>query len=305
MTDNRRITADNAARLMKWATYAAVSVAMILIAAKFWAWLATESVSMLSTLIDSLLDVGASLINLFAVRRALQPADRDHRFGHGKAEPLAGLAQSAFICGSAVFLVIESASRFSHPINITATGIGYWVMVLAIALTLVLVIFQIYVSKMTGSVAIRADSMHYQTDFLINISVIISLWLSGGKGISYADPAFAIAIAVYLAWGAFKIGRESLNFLMDRELPDGDRERIRDIAMSCSGVIDMHDLRTRSSGNRTFIQFHLEMDGNMSLSEAHKIAEGVTHEVERAFPNADVIIHEDPEGVDEKRDCLD
>ncbi len=290
---------------MKWATYAAVSVALILIVAKLWAWMATESVSMLSTLIDSLLDVGASLINLFAVRSALQPADREHRFGHGKAEPLAGLAQSAFICGSAVFLVIESVDRFSHPRNITATGVGYWVMILAIVLTLVLVLFQIYVSRKTGSVAIRADSIHYQTDFLINISVIISLWLSGSKGISHADPVFAIAIAGYLAWGAFKIGRESLNFLMDRELPDEDRKRIREIALSCPGVINMHDLRTRSSGNMTFIQLHLEMDGNMPLSEAHKIAENVTNGVEQAFPNADVIIHEDPEGVEEKRDCLD
>ncbi|MEE8393080.1 MAG: cation diffusion facilitator family transporter [Rhodospirillales bacterium] len=295
----------DAARLMRLATYGAVSVAAILIVAKFGAWLATESVSLLSTLIDSLLDVGASLVNLFAVRRALQPADIDHRFGHGKAEPLAGLAQSAFICGSALFLVIESADRFIHPRTVVNTDTGYLVMVFSIVLTVSLVAFQRHVVKKTGSLAISADSLHYQTDVMINLSVVVSLWLAGDKGIYFADPLFAIVIAAYLVWGALKIGGQSLNLLMDRELPIEDRRRIREIALAHWKVLDMHDMRTRSSGTKMFIQLHLEMDGDMTLNESHEVTEDVMHEIERAFPNADIIIHEDPLGVDEKRDGLD
>ncbi|HEB79007.1 MAG TPA: cation diffusion facilitator family transporter [Rhodospirillales bacterium] len=286
---------------MRLATYASISVAGTLIAVKLGAWLATESVSLLSTLLDSLLDAGASLINLLAVRRALEPADKAHRFGHGKAEPLSGLAQSGFICGSAAILVIQAGDRFLHPRPIQNTDIGYVVMVFAIVLTIGLLIFQKYVVRKTGSIAISSDSLHYQTDVLINLSVILSLFLTSEMGWTSADPLFAIAIAVYIVFSARKIWRRALNLLMDRELPEEDRRRIEEIALSHPGVRGMHDLRTRSSGARAFIQLHLELNGSISLNEAHEIAEAVMYKLEAAFPNAEVIIHEDPEGVMEKR----
>ncbi len=301
----RPVSAHRAARLMRLATYASVSVAGILIVAKFAAWLATDSVSLLSTLIDSLLDAGASLINLVAVRQALQPADREHRFGHGKAEPLAGLAQAAFICGSAAFLLIEAGKRFIQPQVLENSETGIVVMVFSIALTVVLVLFQRYVVRHTDSIAIGADSVHYKMDVLVNASVIVSLILATRLGWQWADPLFATAIAVYIVWGAGTIGQKALNILMDRELPDADREHIRQIALAHPGVRDLHDLRTRSSGAQLFIQLHLEMDGSITLNQAHEISDQVEAEIERAFPKAEVIIHEDPEGVDEKRTTFD
>jgi ferrous-iron efflux pump FieF len=291
--------------LLRAATYASVGVALVLIVVKFGAWLFTDSLSLLSTLIDSFLDAAASLINLYAVRRALRPADDQHRFGHGKAEPLAGLAQAAFISGSAAFLLIEAGERLFRPHVVDNSDLGIAVMIFAIVLTVILVIFQRIVVLRTGSVAIRADSLHYQTDILVNISVIASLLLASEFGWILADPVFAIAIAAYILWGAWRIGKSSLGMLMDRELPEDERQRIRDIAMSHPGVLDLHDMRTRSSGSQVFIQMHLEFDGEARLREVHVISEDVMHEIEAAFPAAEVLIHEDPQGVDEDRSDFD
>ena len=296
-----RLPSGKAGRLMKLATYASVSVAAILVAAKLAAWLMTDAVSLLSTLIDSLMDAGASLLNLVAVRHALAPADKEHRFGHGKAEALAGLAQAAFICGSAVFLVIEAGERLFNPQAIENTVIGYGVMVLAIVLTTALVGFQRHVIAETGSIAITADSLHYRMDILVNAGVIVSLMLAGGLGWLGADPVFALAITGYILWGAWRIGVTAMNMLMDRELGDEDRREITAIALAQPGVLGLHDLRTRSSGSQVFIQMHLEMDGGISLHESHVISDRVEAKVREAFPNAEVLIHEDPEGVEEER----
>ncbi|MBO6520373.1 MAG: cation diffusion facilitator family transporter [Rhodospirillales bacterium] len=286
---------------MRAAAIASVSVAAVLIVTKFAAWLMTDSVSLLSTLIDSFLDAAASLINLLAVHHALQPADREHRFGHGKAEPLASLAQAAFICGSAAFLLIEAGERVANPKEIANTEIGYAVMVFSIVLTLVLVAFQRYVVSKSGSIAIDADSLHYKTDVLINLGVMASLFMSSYFGWQYADPLIAILIAIYIVKGAWEIGKTSLSILMDRELEDDERQKIRDIVMAHEEVRGLHDLRTRSSGVHVFIQFHLELDGDMKLKDAHDISEEVERELMDAFPNAEVIIHEDPEGIEEAR----
>lgn len=290
---------------MKAATYASVLVAVTLIGAKFAAWIATDSVSLLSTLVDSLLDAGASVINLVAVRHALQPADAEHRFGHGKAEALAALTQAAFICGSAVFLLLQAGERMFNPQVITHPVVGYWVMGFSMVMTLGLVAFQRHVVRQTGSLAISGDSMHYRMDLLVNAGVMVSLFLATSLGWNLADPIFAIGIVAYIFWGASKIGRTALNMLMDRELPDDERRRIRDIARQHPDVRDVHDLKTRASGIRSFIQMHLEMDGAITLNAAHEISEAVMHEIERAFPDSEVLIHEDPEGVDERREYFD
>jgi len=299
MMSTKTSVQESAERLMRYATYASVSVACLLIATKFAAWLATDSVSLLSTLIDSILDAAASLINLVAVRHALEPADREHRFGHGKAEALAGLAQSAFIVGSAMFLLVQAGQRMFHPKAIEHSEVGYAVMVFSILLTAVLVLFQRYVVRRSGSVAISADSLHYQTDILINFSVIVSLFLASQLGLEWADPLFAVGIAAYIIHSAWQIGTEVFQILMDRELHDDERQRIRDIALGEDGVSGLHDLRTRSSGTQVFIQLHLQMDGEMKLKDAHKIADVVEFKIAAAFKNAEVIVHQDPEGLDE------
>lgn len=288
---------DRNGRLMRRATYAAVAVAGGLVVIKVVAYVLTGSVALLSSLIDSALDTAASIVNLIAVRHALTPADEEHRFGHGKAEPLAGLGQAAFITGSSIFLLIEAVDRMVTPEPVTRGWVGIAVMLFAIVATFGLVIYQKRVVAQTGSVAVSADSLHYTGDVLINGSVIVSIVLATWGGFPYADPIFAVAIAGYLLWNARSIFLSSLDLLMDREFPEADREKILEIARSHPLAHDAHDLRTRSSGQQQFIQLHLEMDRELSLAKAHAIADKVERDIRAAFPKADVIIHQDPVGI--------
>jgi ferrous-iron efflux pump FieF len=296
-----QLTRTQAAQLMRWATYASVATAVLLIAAKVVAYLLTDSVSLLSTLLDSLLDAAASLVNLLAVRQALTPADREHRFGHGKAEPLAALGQSTFIAGSALFLIVQAASRLITPLPIAHTGVGMAVMAFSIAMTLLLVLFQRYVIARTGSLAIRADALHYASDLIVNASVVIALVLVATYGWQRADPIFGAGIALYIVYTAWRIAQSALDMLMDRELPDDERQRIRSIALANPQVRAVHDLRTRASGQTTFVQMHLEVDGDLTLTQAHGIADAVEAEIHAVYPDAEVIIHEDPAGIVEQR----
>ncbi|MEM7172650.1 MAG: cation diffusion facilitator family transporter [Pseudomonadota bacterium] len=285
---------DQHSRLMRSATYAAVATAFTLIVVKFFAWQQTGSLSLLATLIDSLLDAAASLINLFAVRQALVPADKEHRFGHGKAEPLAALGQAAFITGSAVFLVIEALSRLAEPKAITHGPTGIAVMIFALTLTLCLALYQVHVIRRTGSLAISADLLNYKGDILVNLAVIIALVLGSTLGWRLADPLFGLGIAAFIIYNAFLIARSSLHMLMDHELPDDQRENIKAIILDSPEVLGIQDLRTRASGPQTFIQFHIEMDGRTSLDVVHEIAGGIEKRLIEKFPGAEVIIHQDP-----------
>jgi ferrous-iron efflux pump FieF len=285
-------------RLRYLATNASVAVAFFLIFVKAGAWIATDSVSMLSSLLDSALDSAASILNLLAVRHAVTPADREHRFGHGKAEPLAGLAQAAFIAGSATLLLVEAIQRIISPIEVAHAGIGIAVSVVAMLATVGLVRFQSYVVRETGSLAIGADALHYRSDLLLNGAVIASLLLSTQLGWRHADPLFGTGIALWILWSAWRIVQQSLTQLMDRELPDADRARIRTLAEAHPEVKAVHDLRTRAAGPSTFIQLHLEMDGGMTLARAHQVSDRVENDIREAFPHAEVMIHQDPEGVE-------
>lgn len=287
-------------RLMRLATYASVTAAAVLIVAKLVAWSITGSVAVLSTLVDSLLDLLASLVTLFAVRQALTPADREHRFGHGKAEPLAALAQSAFIAGSSVLLLFEAGNRLVNPQPVMRAEVGIGVTLFAIAVTLALVGFQRWVVRRSGSVAIAADSLHYKGDLLTNLAVIAALVLAHYFGLIYADPIFGGGVALYILYNAYAILRDALDMLMDRELPDEERRRIREIVSSHPEVRDLHDLRTRQAGQTCFIQFHLELDGAMTLRQAHDIADDVERALAEAYPDAEIIVHEYPEGLAEE-----
>ena len=280
-------------RLMRRATQASVAVASLLIAAKLVAWIMTGSVSLLSALVDSLLDVAASLVTLVAVRQALVPPDEEHRFGHGKAEPLAALAQAAFITGSAVFVLAEAGQRFFVPAPLEQTWVGVGVMAFSIVLTLILVRFQRSVVAKTGSLAIKGDSAHYIGDLLTNLAVIAALLMTLEWGWSWVDPVFALGIAAYILKTAWGIGRHALDMLMDRELPESDRQKIESIVRAEPLVRGLHDLRTRASGPQLFIQLHLELDGNLPLMEAHAIADRLERRLEGEFRGAEVIIHQD------------
>lgn len=295
------MAASEQARLMRLASFASVGAALLLIALKFGAFLQTGSVSLLSTLFDSALDAAASIVSLIAVRQALIPADAEHRFGHGKAEPLAGLIQVAFILGTSVLLLKEVVDHFITPQPIAAPEIGVAVMLVSLAITGLLVLFQRSVVRRTGSIAIKSDQAHYATDFIVNFSVIAALVLSARLGWWWIDPAIALAIAIFIAGAALRIGKDALDMLMDREMDEADRTRIKEIVRGHPAVLNLHDLRTRAAGRDKFIQFHLELEGSLSLSDAHRISDAVEADVRAAFPGAEVIIHEDPAGVVEQR----
>lgn len=282
------------AQLMRRATYASLSVAIILIAIKLGAYLATGSMAMFSTLLDSVLDAAASLINMLAVRAALTPADREHRFGHGKAEPLAGLGQAAFITGSALFLMVGAVRSLWAPQAIENSALGIGVMGVSIILTLALVHYQRQVIRQTASLAIHADALHYVGDLLINVAVIAALLLSTFWKWHLADPLFALGIALYILRTAWQIITGSLDQLMDRELPEEDRVRIAQLASSHPEVLDFHDLRTRTAGQYVFIQFHLGLNSQLSLRQAHRVTKEAEAKVLSAFPQAEIIIHQDP-----------
>lgn len=284
---------------MRLATAAAVASALVLLGLKTWAYVATHSVALLSSLADSALDLAASSLNFMAIRFALTPADEEHRFGHGKAEPLSALGQATFVAGSAVLILVEAISRFSAPVAVPNPGLGIAVSAVSIAVTLLLVSFQRYVVKRTGSLAIGADQLHYTGDLLLNGSVIVALVLSSSVGVPWADPVFGIGISIFILVNAATIANRAVGALMDKELPEAERQQILEIARHHPKVRHVHELRTRSSGTQKFIQMHVVLDHTLSLLDAHRISDDVEKAVEATFPGADIIIHQDPEGVAE------
>ena len=246
-------------RLVSRAAIAATAMASLLLLIKIFAWWYTGSVSILAALVDSLVDIGASLTNLLVVRYSLQPADDNHSFGHGKAESLAALAQSMFISGSALFLFLTGIQHLVSPTPMTDPGVGVIVTIVALICTIILVSFQRWVVRRTQSQAVRADMLHYQSDVMMNGAILLALGLSW-YGWHRADALFALGIGIYILYSALRMGYEAVQSLLDRALPDEERQEIIDIVTSWPGVSGAHDLRTRQSGPTRFIQIHLEME---------------------------------------------
>lgn len=265
-----------------------------MVCAKFWAWLSTGSTSMLGSLTDSLLDIAASAINFWVLRIALIPADNDHRFGHGKAESLVGLGQAAFIAGSACLLVFYGVERLVSPVENQAIMTGIGVSIYALFCTVLIVLIQQWVIRKTSSVAIKADSVHYKGDLLLNFSVIVALLL-GQIGWLYSDGIFTLLIALYLFYNAYGVGKEATDYLMDKELGEDDKQAVSNAILAHQNVLGFHELRTRQSGPTKFIQLHLELDKTLSLENAHRISEQVESSIKECVAgDVDVLIHKDP-----------
>lgn len=282
-------------RLMTWATRASVTVAATLVTGKAMAWWLTGSVAMLGSLMDSTLDMAASLVTLFAVKTAIMPPDEKHRFGHGKAEALAGLFQAAIMSGSAFFLLLHSLERVGASEPITQPTLIIQVSGIAIVLSLLLVLFQSYVVKRTGSLAVAGDHLHYKGDLLLNLGVIVAAF-AASTGYPWADAVIGAAIALYILFGAWGIARPATDMLMDREFDGDERERIFNLVLESPGVRGMHELKTRQAGRDRFIQMHIEVDGDLTLRRAHFIADEVEGVLGEAFPDTEIIIHVDPQG---------
>lgn len=284
------------ALLMRRATRAAVALGAGLAVLKGAAWLWTGSVSLLASLVDSLLDTLASAVLLVAVHASLQPADHEHRFGHGKLEQLAALAQALFVSLSCLGLVWAAVERLRTPAPVEHGWVGLAVMGVASAATWALVRFQQQVVARTGSSAIAADSLHYRGDLLMNGAVALSLVAAGTLGWTLVDPLLGLVVAAIVGHSAWQIGSQAVQNLMDREFPDHLRQRIRALVLAHPEVRGVHDLRTRQSGLQPFIQFHLELDGEMTLNAAHRIVDQVERDLQAAFPGAEVMVHADPDG---------
>lgn len=289
---------------MKTASTASVAVALFLIALKTFALLETHSVAVLSGLTDSLLDFFASCLNFWAVKQSLEPADKGHRFGHGKIEALSSTGQAAFIAGSAFLLMFQAIDDFSNPREVQNSVLGMSVMGISIIVTFVLICFQRYVVKKTGSVAVSADYAHYAGDVFLNLSIIASLLLGYYFNWRFIDPLFALFIAIYLLLSAVGIWKKSFLQLTDAELDHDTKQRILQIVRQNTDVLDVHDFRTRASGTQKFVQMHLEMNPLMTLFDAHAVADAVEEAIIAEFPETEVLIHEDPSGLFENHSKL-
>ncbi|HYD36714.1 MAG TPA: cation diffusion facilitator family transporter [Allosphingosinicella sp.] len=287
------------------AAIASVSVALFLLVLKTYAAWATGSVAMLGSLADTGLDVLASLITLYGVRIAAEPADRDHRFGHGKAEALAALAQVGIIAFSALGIGWRAIDRLLGREATAQAEYGIGVSLVAILATLALLAYQRRIIARTGSVAIATDHVHYQSDLLLNLSVILALALDQYAGLTGADPLFGILIALWLLWGAWRASSRAVDQLMDREWPEEKRRRFVEVAARHPALKGLHDLRTRTSGASDFVQFHVWVDPEMTVADAHRVMDEVEHKLEAEFPGVEILIHIDPEGqVDQPGNAL-
>lgn len=278
------------------AALASVAMACGLIALKSYAAWSTGSVAMLGSLADSGLDLLASLVTLYGVKLAAEPADHDHRFGHGKAEALAALFQVVLITVSAIGIAWRAITALGSNVPTQAAELGIGVSVVAILATVVLLTYQRSIIRKTGSVAIMADNIHYQSDVLLNGSVIAALALDQFLGWHRADPIFGIAIAAWLAWGAFQASNHAIDMLMDKEWPEKQRAAFIEVAARQPGIKGIHDFRTRRAGSHDFAQFHMEVARDITVAQAHDVVEGVESALRRVFPKVEVLIHLDPEG---------
>ena len=302
--NDKAISPAERSKLTARAAMASIVMAVTLIALKSWAAVETDSTAMLGSLADSGLDLVASLVVLLAVRIAAQPADTDHRFGHGKAEALASLVQVILITISAIFIAVRAVRRLLAGAQTADAELGIGVSLLAMVLTVALISYQRHVVRRTGSLAIGTDRLHYSSDLLLNGSVIIALALDQFAGLPGADAVFGLLIALWLLWGAWKASSHAFDQLMDREWPDDLRERFLAAAKEYPELAGLHDLRTRSSGTHYFAQFHVWVPAQWTVQEAHDRLDAVEEALQERFPGTEILIHVDPEGQTDRETLL-
>ena len=292
----------NTDRLVKSASIASLLVASTLIVLKYYGWETTTSVSLLASLADSLIDFLASVFVFIAISYSILPADAKHRFGYGKSEGLAAFVQSLLIGISGFYVCFEAIKRLLNPSQINQPSIAIWIILVSIVLTLTLVMYQRYVVKKSKSIAIESDQYHYFTDTFINLSVLFSIIITGWTRFVFIDALVGLLISGVVLYTSVTLLKKSFKILLDQEIQSDDRDRIREIALDHPKVLGFHDLRTRDTGRKYIIQFHLELDPNMSLLESHEITDEVTDNVLKLYPDSELIIHTDPLGIDEERD---
>ncbi len=288
-------------KLTRMASMVSLVVALVLVGIKVWAWAATGSIALLTSAADGLVDVLASLVTLIGVRYAGRPADKGHRYGHGKAEAVAAFVQALLLGGAGLVLGGESIGRIIHPQPLAELGLGIWVIIFSSLAATGLVLMQSFVVKRTASTAIAADRAHYITDVAVNVAVLVALVLEHYLGWTRSDSVGALLISFYMLWNARGMAADALKQLLDRELDVEDRRRVRTAVLSCEGVKGVHDIRTRNGGDRVFVEFHVEVDGKLSVDVGHDIGDAAEAAVRLLFVSADVTAHLEPAGIDDDR----
>ena len=288
---------NDAGKLNRSAAYASIAVASLLVGLKIWAVWSTQSTAMLGSLADTVLDLVASLATLAGVWIAAQPADEEHRFGHGKAEALSAMFQVVLISISALTLAVRAAGQLVAGARPGGASEGIAVSGIAIVATLGLLAWQRRVIASTGSVAIATDHLHYKSDLLLNLAVIAALALDRYVGVPWADAAFGLLIALWLGWGAWHASTEAIDHLMDREWPDDRKARFLEVVARHPELKGLHDLRTRTSGNHDFVQFHMSVDPDMTVRDVHVVMDEIEAKLAKEFPGTEFLIHPDPEGL--------
>ena len=291
---NKQISIRAQERLMRLASYCSVLTALLLVVIKIVSFFMTHSLAILSSLMDSGLDLGASVVGMIAIWQALVPADKKHRFGHCKAEALGGFIQGIIIFLSACFLLVETIEHFISPVELEKLDVGVGVMVISIIISIALIRFQKFVIKRTNSLSVTADNAHYTGDVMMNLGVIVSMLASYLLGWAWLDIVFAGVVCVYLYFNSYGILKSASRVLMDEELPSEERKKIRNIVMQNANVMGIQDLRTRNAGLKSFIQFTILLDRNMNLTDAHKLCSLLEEKVSEEFTNCEVFIHAEP-----------
>lgn len=292
---------DKINKLKKTASVASVSLAVVLTILKIFASVYTGSLAVLSSMIDSLADIFASSITFVAIHFSSRPATYNHRYGYGKAEAISALVQAAFVAGSGMFVLYDGIYRLFFPSPIEKTGVGILIMAISLVATILLIAFQKYVTKKTKSLAIAADSEHYKVDVVTNLSIIVTLIVVKVFNIHWFDTVTAIGVASYLLFNAYKLAVHAIDTLTDAELSPEIRHKVCEIVMANPFAQGLHDLRTRDLGGAYLFEFHLELDGDLSLAAAHDLTELVEENLLDVYPNAQIVIHQDPVGIDEDR----
>ncbi|HZZ61426.1 MAG TPA: cation diffusion facilitator family transporter [Roseiarcus sp.] len=294
--------AAEASSLKNWSARITLIVAVLLVIAKLAGWLITGSMALLASAIDSLVDTGASVVTLLGVHYSQQPPDREHRFGHGKGEAVAAFTQASFLAGAAFVVAFQSVERLVFPVPLDSLEAGFVLIGGSLVTACGLAAMQTWVVRKTGSIAIAADRAHYLADIALNAVVLIALGVVQWTGWIRADPAFAFVISGYMLWSANAIVREALEQLLDQELPSEDRRRIKVVVRACPGVRDIHDLRTRFSGDRTFVEYHLEVDPGLTVDIGHAIGDATEVAVQNLLPGTvEATAHVEPHGIDDPR----
>jgi ferrous-iron efflux pump FieF len=296
------VNATHGTALRAFAARTSLVVAVALVFIKLAAWLATGSIALLTSAVDALVDTGASLVTYFGVRYVERPPDREHRFGHGKGEAVAAFTQATFLAGAALVLTFQAVERLLFPQPLDALELGAWVIAASMLAAAALVAMQTWVVRKTGSTAISADRAHYLTDVAVNAAVLLALGVTKWTGWTRADPSFALLIACYMVWSAFAIARDALVQLLDRELSTTNRSRIKEAVLACGGVRNIHDLRTRHSGDRTFVEYHLEVDPGLTIAAGHAIGDATETAVQTLLPGVvEATAHIEPYGIKDER----